>query len=197
MLSAKSTHSELIAVIRDPLVSILGKYYEVDGNTFPEIDKIVAIKHQSFHLSKLIKKLVLCETDNSTDNAQIVINEVAPDLIIYAQELMIKYDVDFPRRSMHSEAHLLPLKFLIEEFSIPGISLREILRIASVAAASLGDICDQYDHRQKSVFDIKRDVIRPFLSAAASLTDLFNIDIDKIYARRLEQMIEKYESWHN
>lgn len=195
MANTLTSHETLTAAIRDPLLDVLGKYYEVDGHSFADTDPIAAAKHQSLHLLKLVKKLVVCQTDPSPGNKRIVSSEVAPDLVIYAQELMIKFDVAYPNNTSPDANQHFPLKSLLTSHQQPNYKLADVVLETSIAAGALADICDQWDHRQKSIFAIDRDVAMPFIRAAATLTTIFDINIDEMYAQRLRQMVEKYESW--
>lgn len=184
-----------IADFEGRLKQVLDRYYRVQGNTFSDADAIQVCKHQVLHLAKLVKKLAVYALGHKSVDREIVVNEVVPDLLIYAQELMFKFKLtSWPEsctKDFDATRPILSLLMGAQKLS----SVSETLLEVSKATAAIADICDQHDHQKESKFDIESDVVVPFLNAAATLQLEFNLDVDAIYSRRLTFMREKYERW--
>lgn len=182
-----------ITELEDRLKRVLDRYYRVHGNTFSDTDPIQVCKHQVLHLAKLIKKFALYAIEHKSVDREVVVNEVVPDLLIYAQELMFKFKLlSWPELCINDFNATKPVLSLlngVQKFS----SISETFIEVSKATAAIADICDQHDHQQKSSFHIESDVVVPFLKAVATLQVEFDLDVDTIYSKRLIFMREKYE----
>ena len=179
--------------IRRPLRHVLDRYYEVSGRSFESSSPLQIARHQLLHVIKLLKKLIAHEKHASTKNADVVKYEVAPDLVIYAEELMQKFEIDvWPTLSEKDDA--ASLSVYLGAFTSAN-SMEDVVLQTATAAAALADICDQDDHNQVSVYSVEHDVVRPFVVAAATIVRAHRVDIDMVYSNRLREMVEKYESW--
>lgn len=179
---------------RSRLEDVLAKYYRVQGRTFAETDPVNVCKHQVLHLAKLTKKLAICAFEPTPVHEDTVVNEVVPDLLIYAQELSWKFGGESALNSQLVGAGERSIHRMLaqrERYT----NLAEALVAVCLATAAMADMCDRFDHEQPSEFDAQRDAISPFLRAAATLQAKFNCATDVVYARRLDYMRAKYEGW--
>jgi hypothetical protein len=188
------SRSAFIGEVSAPLSSILEKYYLVNGNNFFESSHHEVFKHQVLHLSKMINKVVRYQSDTSDRSAEEVLKtEVAPDLLIYAQEVFLKASEQCwrPANELFQRETALKSLLLHDEDE----RFETLLPRLSAASATLADICDRNDHSQSHVHDLSNDVAIPFTHAAATIFKKFEIDPDVVYRRRLESMIAKYDDW--
>lgn len=178
------------------LESILEAYYRVNGRSFAQCNQLEVWKHQVPHLAKLTRKLLVYQFAPTNDHRDIVCREVIPDLLIYAQELMLKSDSRL--WSETAPPALLDRPGVLIS-AVPRDDYFDTVPSALVAIgtgmAAIADICDQSDHGKSSEYQIGRDVVRPFLRASASLCSFLDVEIGSLYQRRLEDMRAKYEGW--
>jgi hypothetical protein len=177
------------------LKTVLDRYYRVSGRAFDDCDAIQICKHQVLHLAKLNRKLLEYWLHQSPPTTAVAATEVTPDLIIYAQELMMKFGHKWWSSSHKAQPETANAIRTLLELESRLADLNEVVISVSKATAALADICDQSDHSQMSSFEIERDVIVPFLCAAATLQQLLGLDLEATYSNRLEDMRRKYERW--
>jgi len=181
--------------LQNRLRLILDRYYRVDGKSFAECSLMDVTKHQVLHQAKLIKKLVLFAFHETPENRNLLIYEVTPDLLIYAQELIFKCQSESIKMSFVSyfdDSRSISCRMDLENVSV---GFKDALIEASKAMAATADICDQWDHRQTSTFQIGPDVIEPFFRVSATLRKMFATDINTVILQRLDAMREKYDRW--
>ena len=186
--------SDYVGQVAAPLRNILQKYYLVNGKNFFESSQQDVFKHQVLHLSKMVNKFARYSSNSSDSNAeQIVKFEVAPDLLIYAQEIWLKAAEECWRPAADLVERQSALKTLL--LHDRDAAFETLLTRLSAASATLADVCDCNDHSQSCTHDLSSQVAIPFTDAAATLFKHFEMDPDVVYQQRLQSMVAKYDGW--
>jgi hypothetical protein len=184
-------HIDQIAGLLRP---VLEKYYRVNGLNFFELDCQGAYQHQLLHLAKLLNKIIRYDRNRDDPILRgIIQNEVAPDLLIYAQEIYFKSDAECWRPSGELSAGADSLRTLLFHPRVPGFD--EVLGLVAHASATLADFCDCNDHKKAAKHDLSTDVAIPMTDASAAIIQAFELDPHTLYLARIQSMIEKYEGW--
>ena len=177
-----------------PLKDILRKYYLVQEKNFFDLDEHNVYKHQVLHMSKLVNKMVrYLSSPTNHDAKDVVINEVAPDLLIYAQEISLKSNVSCWRWEGNTNTEHGALPTLLGAAN--PAELEDVLRLVSGANAVLADYCDRKDHKQTALHNLSDDAAKPMTDASAAIYKHFSIDPIASFKDRLDSMVAKYEGW--
>ena len=188
----------LVQKLEASLLEVLNEHYYVQGQFFYEISANNMAKHEICHLTKALRKIQAFFDEYSSDAKTIIINEVIPDLIIYALECAIKYDVKWWESIIDKD---LPqneglLNYLVEKYSIDVKSEYELLNYIRnsliISVSKLGDFCDKSDHNSVANVNLENEVIIPFLKSAFQMSEYFKINLDSLFLTRLIFVRNKY-----
>lgn len=189
---------EPIKQIELDLLSVLNKHYYVNKQTFDKITPYDMAKHEICHLTKAVYKIqAACEMPNEK-NIFILKDELAPDLIIYALEVSIAFQV--PWWDNFSEIELAVgsniLKKLCEvnnqNHNLQNEMLNNVRSLLIKSVSRLGHLCDKTDHSQDSHVELKTEVILPFLIASFSIANFYRLDLDMQFKKRLRFVEKQY-----
>ncbi len=75
--------------------------YFIQNRRYTQLSQMDILKHTSFHLAKALAKIShVCEQDEHNIHvpSSVIVNEVIPDLLIYAIQLANLYDVDLDQK---------------------------------------------------------------------------------------------------
>lgn len=180
-----------VALVEAALLRILNRHYYVQQQLFEEISAHNMAKHELCHLTKALYKVQSYFDSNLAEDLQIIKAEVIPDMVIYALEVSIKYNIDW--WSPLVEGDKLPdtniLGFFAHKHRLDIESedqlLNKVRSILIKAVSRLGHFCDKGDHSQDSRVNLETEVALPFLQAAFYLASYYEIDLDELFAIRL------------
>jgi len=180
------------------LINVLKEHYYVQNQRFFEISSHEMLKHELCHLTKALNKVHLACEEPSKRTIKILEVEVISDLIIYALECAIGYDLDW--WSYFTRGEKLPenniLSYLSKKFIYKSQNENELhcfVRNTLIRSIScLGDFCDKTDHNQISNIDLKIDVIIPLMESSFYLSTYHHLDLDSLFSCRLIDVENKY-----
>lgn len=187
-----------IQQIEFDLLSVLNKHYYVNKQTFDQITPHDMAKHEICHLTKAVYKIqAACEMPNEK-NVFILKNELAPDLIIYALEVSIAFQVNWWDNFSEIE-HIfigILLKKLCEinnkNHNSQDEMLNDVRSLLIKSVSRLGHLCDKTDHSQDSHVELKTEVILPFLMASFLIANFYGLDLDAQFEKRLRFVESNY-----
>jgi hypothetical protein len=204
MPSVSREKPEVIRQLEAELLSVLNKYYCVNQQTFAQISPQNMAKHEICHLTKALSKIQNACDEANVDNVSILVNELVPDLIIYALELSVSFDTPWWNDTDIAEiTHDQPLlNYLCSKVCVKYGSEEKILaearRILIKSISRLGHFCDKEDHNQNSNVEMGTEVISPFLRVSFSIANFYSLDLHQQYHERLRFVESKYtRDWGN
>jgi hypothetical protein len=174
---------------------ILQRYYCVNKKHFYSSSKRESLVHLTFHMNKLVCKLIRFSHLPNSANTLILKREVAPDLAIYSVELAQKWA---DRRwtdwlGLRKGDSLNSVIFHHDYLSTSAID--EALLLISNASYALSDICDKSEHDQSHTYHIQDDALLPIQKALSIICIEFSVDLHAAFFSRMNDMISKYLSW--
>jgi hypothetical protein len=180
------------------LFNVLKVHYYVNRKRFEETSPQNMLKHEVCHLIKAVNKVNNACIHSTAKEIQVIKSEVVADLIIYALEIAIAFDLDW--WSLFASGKKIPpknaLRFLARnapDIDIEQQSLGQTIRNDLLnAAAKLGDFCDKNDHHQESDVDLLIEVVKPLIMSSLLLSKFYRLNIDEQYRVRLIDVQNKY-----
>jgi len=179
------------------LFSVLAEHYYVKRTTFDLIDPYDIVKHEMYHVAKALAKLQSAIEMPRSGNIDRLRTEVAPDMVIYALECAMAFDVAWWKLVF---GPVLPsgraiLATLVDhEASRDDVAatLESVRGLMIGATGRLGEICDRHDHSQTSLVDAGAEVVVPFLRCGAGLGLQLKLDLDAQFESRLVDVASRY-----
>jgi len=198
MTSVSCEKPEVIRQLETELLSVLNRHYCVNHQTFSQISPQNMAKHEICHLTKALSKIQNACDEANVSNVSILVDELAPDLIIYALELSVSFDIPWWNDTgIIAITHDQPLlNYLCNEMCVKYSSeeklLTEARRILVKSVSRLGHFCDKEDHKQDANVEMNTEVILPFLKVSFSIANFYSLDLNHQYHKRLRFVEGKY-----
>ncbi|NEQ66780.1 MAG: hypothetical protein F6K21_15000 [Symploca sp. SIO2D2] len=198
MTQVRSVTQGLIRQIELDLLLVLNKHYYVNQQTFAQISPHNMAKHELCHLTKALYKIQAACDDTNADNVFILINELAPDLIIYALEVSVSFEIpwwnDICQIETTSDEPLLNClcNKIGKKYNSEEEMLADVRRMLIKSVSRLGHLCDKTDHGQDAYVRVSSEVIFPFLKASFSIANFYSLDLHEQYQKRLRFVESKY-----